>query len=305
MPIKFVFLVLPDVHLMDLAGPDQALHEAIDYGADFSVEYCGIDADVCSSAGLRLKRQSHFSDITFTAGDYLIIPGAKIDYLLSTEFTSQKPLFDWIKRWHQQNVHLVSICAGAFVLAHCGLLDGIACTTHFKQTHHLQTRYPKANVKENILFIEENNIYTSAGIASGIDLLLYIIEKHKGSYFTHKVARELVIYNRRDGSNQQISALLQFRNHIHTGIHQSQDYIIENIQQKHTLSALAEIANMSERNYTRIFKKETGTTVINYINSIRREIIEKLINHKDLTYSQIARKVGLESEKQVRRILHS
>lgn len=304
-PLKFVFLVLPDVHLMDLAGPDQTLHEAIDYGANFAVEYCGIDADVRSSAGLGLQKPTHFSEVGLSAGDYLIIPGAKVDYLLSPEFTAQTALFEWIKTCYRQNVRLVSICAGAFVLGRCGLLDGIACTTHFKQTHRLQTLYPKANVRENILFVEEANVYTSAGIASGIDLLLHLIEKHQGGYFAHKVARELVIYTRRDGSNQQISALLQFRNHIHAGIHRSQDFIVEYLHERHSLGALAEIASMSERTYTRTFKKETGVTVGQYIHSIRKERIEKLTHHKDLTYGQIARKVGLESEKQVRRILRA
>ncbi|MBD2701343.1 DJ-1/PfpI family protein [Spirosoma sp. BT702] len=304
-PIKFVFLILPNVHLMDLAGPDQTIHEAIDYGASFIIEYCGIDAEVQSSAGLHMKKPLHFSQINLSAGDYLLIPGSSVTYLLSPEFARNQSLFDWIRQCHQQQIRLVSICAGAFVLAQCGLLNGIACTTHFKQTRTLQAMYPLANVRENILFVEENNIYTSAGIASGIDLLLYIIERHKGGYFTHKVARELVIYNRRDGSNQQISVLLQFRNHIHTGIHRAQDYIIEHIYQRHNLGALAEIANMSERNFTRIFKKETGITATYYINLIRRELIDKFLNHKDLTLTQIAQKVGLMSEKQVRRILKS
>ncbi|MEP7376403.1 MAG: DJ-1/PfpI family protein [Chitinophagaceae bacterium] len=305
MPVKFVFLVLPGIHLMDLAGPDQTIHEAIDFGADFEIEYCGLDDETISSAGLHFKKQKPFSKIKFKPGDYLIIPGAKISYLLSIGFKSNKPLFDWIKTCHRQQVVLVSICSGAFVLAHCGLLDGIVCTTHFKQTRNLQAQYPKAQVNENILFTEANGIYTSAGIASGIDLLLYIIEKLKGGYFAYQVARELVIYNRRHANQEQVSVFMQFRNHIHSGIHRSQDYIIENIQKKQLLIQLAEIANMSERNFTRVFKKETGITVINYVNTIRKEIISQFSKNRDFSYSKIAKEVGLESEKQVRRILNS
>jgi transcriptional regulator GlxA family with amidase domain len=305
MPVKFVFLVLPGIHLMDLAGPDQTIHEAIDFGADFEIEYCGLDDEITSSAGLTIKKQKPFSSVKFKPGDYLIIPGAKINYLLSPGFKKNKHLFGWIKNCYRQHVELVSICSGAFVLAHCGLLDGISCTTHFKQTRNLQARYPRAQVSENTLFTDTNGIYTSAGIASGIDLVLHIIEKLKGGYFAHKVARELVIYNRRGGNQEQLSVFMQFRNHIHSGIHRSQDYIIENIQRKHLLIHLADVANMSERNFTRIFKRETGITVINYVNCVRKEIIEKLSKNKDISYSRIAKEVGLESEKQVRRILTS
>jgi transcriptional regulator GlxA family with amidase domain len=305
MPVKFVFLLLPGLHLMDLAGPDQTIHEAMDYGADFEIAYCSVDADITSSAGLGIGRHQHFSEIDQDSIDYLIIPGTRVSDLSPHAFKEHTALLDWIRDCHRRQVKLVSICSGAFVLAQCGLLDGLSCTTHFKQTKRLQERYPKVLVKENMLFVEERNIYTSAGIASGIDLMLHIVEQLKGSYFAHKVARELVIYNRRDGHQEQLSAFMQFRNHVHSGIHNSQDFIVEHIEKKHHLVALAEVANMSERNFTRTFKKETGITVIAYINSIRKEIIEKLLQHKDLNYVQIARKVGLESEKQVRRLLHS
>lgn len=302
MSTKFVFLLLPGVHLLDLAGADQALHEAIDFGADFQITYCGIDVAPVSSAGLHFKQQPHFSDIPLEAGDYLVIPGASISYLLSKDFRKQKELFSWIKKCHNNQVHLVSICAGAFVLAFAGLLDGRECTTHFKQTANLQALFPKAKVKEHVLFVESGSIFTSAGIAAGIDLVLYIIEKIRGSYFAHKVARELVIYNRREPDSSQVSVFMQFRNHIHAGIHTAQDFIINNIHQKHSLINLAELANMSERNFTRLFKKNTGTSVVSFINAVRKEMIQNLVKNKDLNYGQIAAKVGLGSEKQVRRI---
>lgn len=305
MATKFVFLILPDVHLMDLAGPDQTILESIDFGADFEIEYCGLDTSITSTAGLQLAKQKHFSKIKLKAGDYLFFPGSNVTSLLKSSFKSNKKLQQWIRDAHEQKVNLVSICAGAFILGECGLLNGVHCTTHFKRTEQLQKMYPLAMVKENILFTEDNGIYTSAGIASGIDLTLHIVEKLKGSYFAHKVARELVIYNRRDGENKQLSAFMDFRNHIHGGIHKAQDFVIENIRKKIPLSELAEIACMSERNFTRVFKKETGITVNDFIHSIRKEKIQSFIKNPDLSKKQIAREVGLDSERQVSRILQS
>jgi transcriptional regulator GlxA family with amidase domain len=303
MAVQFVFLILPHVHLMDIAGPDQTILEAIDYGADFTLRYCGINESPISSTGLAFAQPAHFSSIQWRPGDFLVIPGCRADYLVSDDFKQQHGLLQWIRDAYQQGVQLMSICAGAFVLAECGLLNGIECTTHFKRTQQLQRLYPLAKVKEHVLFVASNGIYTSAGIASGIDLTLYIIEQLQGSFFAYKVAREMVIYIRRNGHDTQHSAYLQHRNHIHVGIHQVQDHIIENIHRKHPLHELAATACMSERNLTRLFRKETGITINAFINSIRLEKINNLLQNPDLSRRQIARQVGLESEKQLMRIV--
>ncbi len=305
MSTQFVFLLLPEVHLMDLAGPDQAIHEAIDYGADFEIKYCNLTDKVVSTSGLPIGKVQHFTEVSLHKGDYLFIPGANASYLQSAQFRKETQLFDWLRHIHQKGVNICSICSGAFALAESGLLDGIPCTTHFKKTIDLQAAFPKIKVCENILFTEHNGIYTSAGIASGIDLTLHLIEKLKGSHFAHLVARELVVYKRRNGHAKQESEFLQFRNHIHTGIHKVQDWIIDNINTKTNLSDLAEIANMSERNFTRTFKKETHITVNDYITLIRKEKINELLKNPDLSRLAIASRVGLQSERQVSRILNT
>jgi transcriptional regulator GlxA family with amidase domain len=303
MPTKFVFLVLPHLHLLDLAGPDQVIHEAIGFGADFTIEYCGIGLEVCTSAGLAIAKQVHYTKIKFSENDFLIIPGASVKYIQSSDFKKNKDLFNWIYNCYQSKINIVSICVGAFVLGYAGLLSNINCTTHFQLTDELQQNFPNALVKENVLFQIDKNIYTSAGIVSGIDLLLHIIEGLTSNYLAHKVARELVVYNRREGTSPQNSIFLQFRNHIHNGVHKVQDYIIENTHLPLPISDLAEVANMSERNFTRLFKQETGCTVNEYKTIIRVEKIKSLIKNPNLSRSQIAQKVGLRSEKQLLRIV--
>ena len=303
MATKFTFLLLPHIHILDLAGADQAIHEAIDYEADFEIEYCGIGDEVTTTSGLLFGKIQHFSEASLSKDDYLIIPGSSYAYMTSTEFLENEALFEWIRNQYANGVNVCSICMGAFVLAESGLLNGKRCTTHFKKTAELQQKYPKIKVVETILFTEEEGVYTSAGIASGIDLTLHIIEKLKGSYFAHLVARELVVYNRRNGNDNQQSEFLQYRNHIHSGIHNVQDFIIENIRIKSTLDELSEIANMSERNFTRIFKKETGATVNEFVTNIRRAKALELLKNPDLSKIEIANRVGLQSEKQLNRIL--
>ncbi|MBL7703574.1 MAG: DJ-1/PfpI family protein [Ferruginibacter sp.] len=301
---KFIFLILPQVHLLDLAGPDQVISEAIDFGADFEIEYAGIEESIQTSAGLGIGPVKHFSKIKYKTGDYIIIPGSRVKYIFSESFKKNTALFKWLATARQNNIDLVSICVGAFVLAEAGVLDGMNCTTHFQLTEKLQEKYPELKVKNNVLFVSEDKIHTSAGIASGIDLMLYLLEKLKGSFFAHKVARELVVYNRRAGMAEQLTAHFNYRNHIHSGIHKVQDHIASGINKKHSLAALAEIACMSERNFTRIFKNETGLPVNAYIREIRLEKIKELLNNPDISKKQIAAQVGLGSERQLERIIN-
>jgi transcriptional regulator GlxA family with amidase domain len=303
MAIKFVFLVLPHVHILDLAGPDQAIHEAIDFKADFEMEYCGIGEAVATTSGLPIGELKHFSQVEYKAGDFLIIPGCDFGYLTSAPFLGNRELFRWINKLYEEGVAMCSICMGAFVLAESGLLNGKSCTTHFKKTEELQRRYPKIKVVENILFTDQDNLFTSAGLASGIDLMLHIIEQLRDGHFTHFVARELVVFIRRSGNDSQESEFLKYRNHIHAGIHKAQEFIMEHIAEKTSLPELAEVANMSERSFTRIFKKETGVTVNEYLNMVRLAKAGEFLKNPNLSKIEVAKKVGLRSEKQLYRII--
>ena len=300
---QIVQLVIPHIHLLDLAGPDQVFYEAIGFGADLKITYCSFENELLTSTSLPFGKLRHFSEIHFQPNDYLLIPGADVTYLLSDTFRQQKELFKWLNLAHQKRVCICSICTGAFVLAQAGLLDGLTCTTHWKRTTQLQQLFPKTKVQENILFTEQNRILTSAGVAAGIDLALYIVGKLKDDLFAFKVARELVIYRRRQGNEAQESIFLQYRNHIHSGIHQVQDWLQEHIHQKNNLADLAEIACMSTRNLTRAFKKETGISINEFATLIRLEKIKQLRKNPAITRYEIAKACGLKSERQLARLM--
>jgi transcriptional regulator GlxA family with amidase domain len=300
---KIVFLILPHVHLLDLAGPDQVFLEAKDYGADIEVIYASFTSKLATSTGLPLGQVMHFSSIPINVGDFIFIPGADIKYLQSTELHHEKALIRWITEGYEKGAYLCSVCTGAFFLGITGLLNGKKCTTHWKRTAELQTFYPKARVVENILFTEEDRIFTSAGVTSGIDMALHILGTLKDDLFSFKVARELVIYQRRTGDQQQTNILWDYRNHIHTGIHNVQEWLMDNIHAKTSIHNLAEIACMSSRNLTRVFKKETSITINDYITLLRKEKIKELLKKPDLTRAQIAKECGLKSERQLTRLL--
>lgn len=305
MPVNIIFLILPEIHLLDLAGPDQAFHEAIDYGADIQLHYCSFENDITTSTGMPFGKLRHYSTVQIKPGDYLFIPGSNVSFLLSKKMKAQKELFQWIRKIYHEGVTICSVCTGAFFLVQTGLLNGRHCTTHWRRTAELQQKFPAVNVIDNILFTEEERIYTTAGVTAGIDMALHIIAKLKDENFAFKIARELLVYIRRKGSEAQQSVFLTYRNHIHCGIHSVQDYIQENIHKKITLDDLADVAFMSSRNLTRLFKKETGISVVEYITLIRKERLQELLKNPDITRSRMAHLCGLKSARQVSRIMNN
>lgn len=305
MSTKIVFLILPEIHLLDLAGPNQVFYEAIEGGADLQVEYCSFTNDVATSTNLQFGHLKNFHAVKFEADDYLLIPGAEVNFLTSDIMTKQKDLIKWVISAYSNGVNVCSICTGAFFLAMTGLLNGKKCTTHWKRTTELKRKFPLINLVENILFTEDDHVFTTAGVTAGIDMALFIVGKLRDDNFSYQVARELVVYIRRQGNESQQSILLSFRNHIHSGVHRVQDFLQENIHKRFSLPQLAEIAFMSSRSLTRIFKKETGISVNQYATMMRKERLKELLKNPDMTRREMARKCGFKSERQVIRLINT
>lgn len=301
--IKIVFLVLPQTQLLDFSGPDQVFSEALDLGANLKLEYCSVSNQLNTSAGLLLGNLKHYNTIKIKKGDFLILPGTRLSYLLSGVMRNQKKLLSWINDAYKQGAKIAGIGSGTFLLAQTGLLDGKKCTTHWKYVDELKRLFPKVQVSENVLFTEDSGIYTSAGILTGIDLALHIIEKMKGEHFSEQVARELVMFKRINNEQSHKARLTDFRNHIHHGIHKVQDYMLENTDKNTSLNKLAKLAGMSSRNFTRVFKKETRLTVNEFLTLVRVEKIKTLVRNPDYNRLQIAKLCGLKSERQVSRLL--
>lgn len=299
---KILFVIPPKVQVLDLTGPIQVFYEAREYGADYELKFISFENDLTSSAGLHFWKTDNYKKITLSPGDYIFVPGAEMEYLRSASFKRQKGFMKWLQSLYKKGVSLCSICTGAFILAEAGLLNGATCTTHWKRINELKKTYPSVLPIHNILYTHEGNIYTSAGITSGIDLALAIVEEHYGPLFAHKISRELLVYYRRGSNDSQGSIYLDYRNHINVGIHAVQDWLIENLHTKTTIDQLAAIANMSARNLTRCFKKLTGITINNYMRRLRLEKAKTLSNNPGLTSEAIANQLGFTSARQLRRI---
>lgn len=289
--------------MFDFSGSAQVFHEANDNGFSLDLKFCSFEENLRSSTKMPLGKIDSYKKIKPNPGDYIFIGSADINYVISEKLNPEKGLLDWMVNAYNSGVYICALCNGAFLLGKTGLLDSRECTTHFKRTAQLQKKFPFAKVQENILFVEDDRIITSAGATTGTDVALYVLSNLTGDYFTHKVSRELLIYSRRSGSNTQQSVLLNYRNHVHAGIHRVQDWLQEHLNKKLTMPELADIAAMSERNFTRVFKKETSLTVNDYITLLRKEKIGELMKRPDLSRDQIAKQCGLQSVRHLNRLI--
>jgi transcriptional regulator GlxA family with amidase domain len=300
---RIAFIIPPTVQLLDLAGPVQVFSEAKYYGYDLSLEFYCFQNNPRCSAGLAFEDIKHFSEAEISEGDFVLMAGMEFSYIESISFRAERKFFQWLQACVQKKATVASICNGAFALGEAGLLDNIECTTHWRRITQLQSRFPKAKVIADVLYIKTKNVYTSAGVSAGIDLSLSILEDLKGPLFTHKVARSLVVYHRRSERHKQESIYLDYRNHINPQVHQVQDYLIEHLAEDNDIASLAEIVAMSPRNLSRVFKEKTGTTILEYLTQLRLEKATTLLNNPNYTLDYIARECGFKTSRQLQRIL--
>lgn len=301
--LTVAFIIPPLVELLDLAGPAQVFTEAKSQGLDVAIEFYGMQDENISTAGVAFGQIKNYQKAKLKTDDFVFVPGTDHGYLQSQEFISQKAFFKWLAHCAGNKINTCSICTGAFFLAEAGLLDNRQCTTHWRRTDELKSRFPKAQVLADSLYVKSDNIYTSAGISAGIDLALAILENLKGPHFVHKVARGLVVYHRRDPSHTQKSIYLDFRNHINPKIHEVQDFLVHNLAKENSIETLAEMVAMSPRNLSRVFKDSTGLTIVEYLTELRKETAKTLLNNPDYTIDYIASQCGYKSARQLQRIL--
>jgi transcriptional regulator GlxA family with amidase domain len=301
-PVKVIFFLPPGVHMLDLSGPVQAFWEADQLTGRYEIGYCSFKAEVPDATGIHFSRLAHYSKVHLQKGDYLFIPGFSSRLLDQLGQPQWKRLYGWIRRQAAGGVTVCSVCVGAFVLAGAGLLEGKKCTTHWSLIDKLKAGFPGLHVQGEVLFTRDGNIYTSAGICSGIDLALFILEENHDALFAHKIARELVVYSRRGAGHSQDSVYLNYRNHLHNGVHQLQDWLIDNLASPATIEKMAERVNMSSRNLTRTFKLQTGISIHQYITLLRLEKAYTLQNAPGITVSAIAEQCGFANERQLQRI---
>lgn len=291
-----IFVILPEVEILDLAGPLQTLAEVNRLRERYRIRLCSTRKQIRTDQGLVL---ADLDPLPEPAPDALVVvPG--MPYRATKNI--DRAVIRWLQKAARSGAHITSVCTGAFVLGEAGLLDGRRCTTHWSRLDELQKRFPRAHVLRDRLFVNDGKITTSAGIASGIDMTLALIEQSEGPLVAAQVAREIVVYLRRDGSHQQTSVYLDYRTHLDPAVHRAQDWMVQHPNRRVTVEELAELAGMSVRTLTRAFRRATGISILEFATRIRLELARTLLHDPSLTVEAVAQRCGFATARQFRRV---
>ena len=211
-----------------------------------------------------------------------------------------QPLLDAITRAHQRGARVTSICSGAFVLAWAGLLDGRNATTHWRLTDALAREFPAVTVREDVLYVDEGSIVTSAGSATGMDMMLHLVRKDYGARVANLVAERLVLAPWRDaGRSQRVVRSIPMGEP--TRLARLMEWIRANLREEHSLRSLAEHAALSQRTLQRQFLDATGLSPIDWLIRERVAYARELLETTDRPLQWVAEQAGFGSQESFRR----
>lgn len=295
----------PNAHILDVVGPLEVLTGAALFLPEGTVPYrthvvAGKKGNVETTSGLALQANQSFAEAKREASeiDTLIISGGHG----TAEAMQNKDLMEYVEHAASRAKRVVSICTGAMILAELGLLDGRRATTHWWWCPILAQRYPNVTIEPDSIFIQDGNIWTSAGVTAGMDLALALLEDDWGHDVALQVARYNVMYMMRPGGQTQFSANLIAQKADDPRIGKTLDYILDNVAEELTVTSLAARAAMSERSFARKFKDETGMTPAHYVEAARLQNARVELEQSDTPVEQIALQTGFGNAERMRRV---
>jgi transcriptional regulator GlxA family with amidase domain len=263
------------------------------FGTDRTADgFPGYRFDICSHDGRPVRSKSGFdltpqADLTPVEDADLVAIPAHSDHT-----TVPIAVLDALRRADQRGAYVFSVCSGAFVLGEAGLLDGRACTTHWKYVDELEQRFPLARVRCDSLYVQDGNLLTSAGTAAGIDACLHLVRQAHGSALATKLARRMVVPPHRDGGQSQyIEAPIPVTPKAPT-LEPVLGWLIGHLDQTVTVDDLAAQAHMAPRTFARRFRAETGTTPHDWLTNQRILLARRLLEETQLGVEAVATRAG-------------
>uniref|UniRef100_A0AAU2JM32 GlxA family transcriptional regulator n=1 Tax=Streptomyces sp. NBC_00049 TaxID=2903617 RepID=A0AAU2JM32_9ACTN len=297
-PHRVVIAVFPDVDLLDVTGPAEvfALANRETGGrAGYEVRLAGpVAGPVVTSAGVRLVADVAFEDVG-AAVDTLLVPGAVEMRADGPVALVDDAVVEWVRVTAPHARRIASVCVGAHVLAAAGLLDGRRATTHWSTAAQLAAEHPRVRVDADPIFVRSGRVWTGAGISACMDLALALVAEDHGEEPALAVARQLVMYLRRQGGQSQFSVPLSRPAAARRDIDELRVFVAEHLDEDLSAVVLAGRMCLSERHFARVFRQETGTSPAAYVEAARVEAARRLLETTDLPLEQVAGVTGLGS----------
>ncbi|MEI8281260.1 MAG: GlxA family transcriptional regulator [Armatimonadota bacterium] len=297
-PKRIGFFVYPGFAALDLAGVHETFISAESAPGNMSYEpviFSTSIGPVKSESGITIH--STLSCESVSNLDTVIIPGGKG----LRDPVTQQIVAGWLRHNAPNIRRVASVCTGIYGLAASGLLDGRKVTTHWAFIDDVARRFPKVQLVEDEIYVQDGKFYTSAGVTTGIDLVLAMIEEDFGSAVCHAVARELVVFMRRPGKQKQLSDLLRFQAKTGSPCDVAVDWILANLKADLSLESIAAQSNLSSRQLSRLFVENYGTSPIKFVEKVRLDEARTLLMEDGSNMAGIAAAVGFANVDSFRR----
>lgn len=312
--VKVYFVLLPNSLILDWAGPAEALRMANQalmrngQAAKFALHFVSPLHSTASSVGVALDGLQPLPELngidTATRTHWVVLVGQAGD-TLHIDSDASRAVLHWLRglRLTTGQLELVTICAGAVLAAHAGLLAGRRATTHHQHLNELREAEPQCDVVANRVFVEDGPVYSSAGVTTGLDLVLHRICTECGPALAAQVAQTMVVALRRGPNDPELSPFLAYRAHMHPALHRVQDAVGHAPETGWTVPSMAAVAHTSPRHLTRLFLDHAGIAPLQYLRRIRLAVAQTAL-HSGRNVTQAAEMAGFSSDTQLRRAWH-
>jgi transcriptional regulator GlxA family with amidase domain len=296
-----VFVLLPNFVLLDVAGPADAFRGAERrVPGSYRLRFVGPLPSVTASAGLTVGALEPLP-AELPTGSLLILTGSAGSGTDPRDPATRRAI-TWLRSGAAAGAELLCVCTGSVLAAHGGLLAERECTTHHEHIEELRRVEPRARVLENRIFVEDGNVTTSAGVTAGLDLALHVIGRQLSARVAADIARVLVVYLRRAGTDPALSPWVMNRNHLHPAVHRVQDAVTREPSAPWSTAQLAAVACTGPRNLTRLFAEHAGCSPLDYVQLIRFAFAKQLVTGSRLDLENIAARAGFRSAQHLRRV---
>jgi transcriptional regulator GlxA family with amidase domain len=300
-PRRIVFVIFHGFQSLDLAGPYEVFQHASRLTGGYRCEIVAPAAGIVSAgSGLPVHAAAGVADVDPAGIDTLVVAGgAGVD-----DARHDADLVSWVAAAGAGTRRVTSVCSGVFVLAAAGLVEGRRVTTHWSRADQLRREHADLQVDCDPIFIRDGRVWTSAGVTAGIDLALALVEDDAGRAIAHSVARELVMFLRRPGSQSQFSVPLWSAQPGSDPIRTVVSAIHADPGAEHGLTELSSRAGLSPRHFQRKFTAEVGTPPAAYVERVRIEAAQRALAESDEPVATIARRCGFGTAETLRRAFH-
>ncbi|MDP9847255.1 GlxA family transcriptional regulator [Streptosporangium lutulentum] len=298
---RVVMVLFDGFQLLDLAGPADVFSSAglLSPAAGYQVETTALrEGAVRSSSGVTVVVETPLREVKGPIDTLLVVGGLPTHM----DIADTAALTPEVRRLAGESARVGSICSGTLLLAEAGLLKGRKVTTHWAVGNMLAREYPDVRVDADRIYVRDGNVWTSAGVTSGIDLALALVAHDHGHELARDISRWLVVYLQRPGGQSQFSTPLSVRTPKREPLRDLQTWIEENLDDDLSVEVLAGRVNMSVRHFSRVFRTEVGVPPARYVEHARTAAAKRLLESADEPLDRIAVRVGLGTPETLYRV---